>query len=157
MMKSTQYKPGDEGTAEMAEHMKFPHGTAMWFGMVGTVMKNAAIEANLPPDSNVCLVERYMGGVALSPGLLQGLRFSIQGGQPSFRVGVAPDELADITVEVTAAASHELNTLHSTDPRFGQAFERLKRTGELRVQGSLADLGEWFGYVHDSIVERTNK
>jgi hypothetical protein len=148
MMKATQRKTGDEGKADMAELMKFPHGTAMWFDMVGTGMKNAVIEANLPPDSNACLVERYIGGIELSPGLLQGLRFSIQGGQPSFRVGVAPDELADITVEVTSAASYELNTLYSTDPRFGQAFERLKRTGELRVQGDLADLGEWFGSVH---------
>lgn len=147
----------DPGTADLAGHTKLAHGTAMWFDMVGTVMKNAAIEASLPPDMNVSLVERYTDGVELSPGLLQGLRFSIKRGQPSFTVGVGPGESADITVEVTVAASYQLNTLYGSDPQFVAALDRLKRSGDLCVQGDMAGLGEWFGSVHDAIVERTGR
>jgi hypothetical protein len=132
-----------------------PHGSAAWFHMAGTLMCEAAARAGLPPNLDVSLVERYIDGVELSPGLVQGLRFDIKNGQPSFRVGAALDEHADITVEVTAAASHELNRLYSNDPRFEAALTRLKSTGDMRVQGDLPRLGNWFGAVHDPIVDRT--
>lgn len=104
-----------------------PHGTAAWFHMAGTLMCEAAARAGLPADLEIGLVERYIDGVDLSAGLVQGLRFDIKSGQPSFRVGAGPDEGADITVEITAAASHELNSLYSDDPRFETAVARLKK------------------------------
>lgn len=131
------------------------HGTAAWFHMAGTLMCEAAARAGLPPDLDVSLLERYTDGVELSAGLLQGLRFDLKGGQPSFRVGAGADERGDITVEVTAAASHELNTLYGADPRFEAALARLKNSGDMRVQGDLSRLGDWFGAVHDPIVDRT--
>jgi hypothetical protein len=62
------------------------------------------------------LVERYTDGVELFEGLVQGLRFDIQNGKPSFRLGVRQDEGADITMEIAAAAARELNSLKSADP-----------------------------------------
>ena len=135
--------------------MKVPHGTTAWFEMVGAVMEDAATQAALPSDFNICLVERYTDGVDLGAGLAQGLRFEIIGGKPSFRPGARADERADVTVEVTVAASRQLNTLHGDDPRFAIALADLQRTGQLNIDGDLARLGDWFGAVHDRIVHRT--
>lgn len=140
----------------MPDNTKVAHGTAAWFEMAGGAMAQAATKAKLATDLNVCLVERYTDGVELSPGLIQGLRFDIKEGQASFRVGARPDELADIMVEVTAAASRELNSLYSGDPRFAAALARLTDNGSMRVQGDFARLGAWFGSVHDPIVDRTH-
>lgn len=124
--------------------------------MVGTVLEDAATHARLPPDFNVCMVERYTDGIELSPGLLQGLRFEIIGGKPSFRLGAGRDERGDITIEVTKAASHTLNTLRGADPDFRAALADLQANGELKVDGDLSRLGSWFSVVHDRIVDRTS-
>jgi hypothetical protein len=134
---------------------RLAHGTEAWFEMVGRLMCEAAARAVLPPDLHVGLVERYLDGVPRSDGFVQGLRFDIRDGQPYFRVGALPDEEADVTVEVTAAASRELNTLYANDPRYVAALARMQASGELNVHGDLAVLGAWFASVHDLIVERT--
>lgn len=135
--------------------VRLTHGSATWFTMAGSLMVDAATRARLPPDCNVSLVERYTDGVALSDGLVQGLRFDIVGGKPSFRVGAGVDETADIVVEVTSAASRELNSFYADDPRYAAAADRLRGEGEMRVHGDLARLGAWFPAVHDPIVAHT--
>ncbi len=50
------------------------------------------------PEPNVSLVERYTDGGDLSKGFVQGIRFDILGGKPSFRVGAQHGERADITM-----------------------------------------------------------
>lgn len=140
----------------MTEEMKVPHGTSAWFDMVGTVLMDAATQAGLPPDHNACLVERYTDGIELSPGLVQGLRFEIVGGKPSFRPGAPRDGRGDITVDVTKAASYTLNTLPAGDPRFQAALADFQANGELKVDGKLSQLGNWFSAVHDRIVEQTS-
>ncbi|MYM75012.1 hypothetical protein GTP56_22845 [Duganella sp. FT134W] len=132
------------------------HGRARWFEMVGEVLLDAATQANLPPDLNIRLVERYIDGTELSPGLVQGLRFDIVNGKPAFQLGARPDERGDITVEVTKAASYTLNTLRSEDPRFHAAFTNLLAAGELKIDGDLSQLGSWFSVVHDRIVDHTS-
>ena len=134
---------------------RLAHGSAAWFEMAGRLMCEAAARAGLPPDLKLSLVERYIDGVELADGLVQGLRFDIAGGEATFRVGARPAERADITVEVTAAASRELNSLYSADPRYAAATARLTRGGALRVDGDPSRLGAWFGAVHDPIVDHT--
>lgn len=135
--------------------MKILHGTTAWFEMVGALMKDAASRAALPADFNIGLVERYTDGVDLGGGLVQGMRFEIVRGEPSFRLGAEPNEQANITVEVTMAGSRQLNTLYGDDPRFSAALAHLQGTGQLKIDGDLARLGEWFSAVHDQIVHRT--
>lgn len=139
----------------MTVHTKIPHGTAAWFEMVGTVMSDAVRRANLPTDLTVSLVERYTDGRVLSYGLVQGIRFDLVGGKPSYRVGARADEQADIIIEVTAAAARELNVLRSADPRYKTALDRFLRTGEMRMHGDISRLGDWLATVHDPIVDRT--
>lgn len=132
------------------------HGTAQWFEMVGKVLLDAATQAGLPADCNIRLVERYIDGIELSPGLVQGLRFEIADGKPAFQLGAGRDERGDITVLVTKAASYTLNTLRSDDPHFHAAFTNLQATGALKIDGDLSRLGSWFSVVHDRIVDRTS-
>jgi len=139
----------------MTTDMKVQQGTAEWFEMVGTLMSEAASQAELSPELNLSLVERYNDGVELSDGFVQGLRFDIVRGKPSFRIGARRDERAEITVEVTAAAARELNTLHSADPKFQAARDRFLKTGEMQVDGDLSSMGKWLEEVHDPIVDRT--
>jgi hypothetical protein len=134
---------------------RLPHGTAAWFQMVGTLMCEAAMQAGLPADFDVSLVEWYTDGIQFQDGLTQGLRLDIRGGKPSYRVGALPGERADVTVEVTAAASRELNSLYGADPRFQSALARLQGSGDMKIDGDLGRLGDWFAQVHDPIVERT--
>lgn len=140
----------------MTKDMKLPHGTTEWFNMVGTVLMDAARQAELLPHQNVCLVERYTDGIELSPGLFQGLRFEIVGGKPSFRLGAQFDERGDVTVDVTKAASYTLNTLRGDDPLFHAAFADLQANGDFKVDGDLSRLGSWFSVVHDRIVDKTS-
>ena len=135
--------------------MQIRHGTAAWFAMVGGVMRDAALQAALPSDFRLGLVERYTDGSPLGPGLVQGLRFDIAGGAPAFRIGALANETADITIEVTSAASHALNRLYAADPAYGAALAAFQASGALRIEGDLARLGAWFGAVHDRIVART--
>lgn len=134
---------------------KIRQGTAAWFDMVGKAMCDAALEARLAPDLNLTLVERYTDGTELSNGLMQGLRFDIIDGQPSFRSGARRDEQGDITIQITAAAARELNLLRNADPEYQKSFERVLTTGEMQVDGDPSLLGSWLNAVHDSIVDRT--
>lgn len=131
-------------------------GTAAWFEMAGTLMCEAASRSGLSPNLHVSLVERYTDGVELSKGLFQGLRFNIIGGVPSYRVGVRQDERADVTVEITAAAAHLLNTLHNADPRYQAALGNFAGTSEMRTDGDPSQMGAWLNAVHDPIVDRTS-
>lgn len=139
----------------MRQIQRIVHGSVAWFEMVGTMLCEAAAKADLPASLDISLVERYRDGAALPGGLVQGLRFNIVGGVPSFRVGAGADEGGDITVEVTAAASQVLNSLYAADPDFVAALARFQRDGALRIDGDPGRLGPWFAAVHDAIVERT--
>ncbi len=131
------------------------HGTAAWFEMAGRAMCDAAAQAGLSGNTDVSLVEHYSDGVDLGEGRVQGLRFDIIKGKPSFRVGVHPGETADIMVEVSTAASCALNSLYSGDPAYPAALARFQAAGALRVGGEMARLGPWFAAVHDVIVAHT--
>ena len=139
----------------MTMDAKVCQGTAAWFEMVGTLMSEAASQSGLSPELNLSLVERYTDGVELSEGLVQGLRFDILGGKPSFRVGARRDERADVMIEITAAAARKLNTLRSADPNYTAALEGFLSTGEMRVEGDPSRMGGWLNAVHDPIVNRT--
>jgi hypothetical protein len=130
-------------------------GTAAWFEMVGQLMSEAVVRSGLSPDLTLSLVERYTDGVELSEGFVQGLRFDIVRGKPSFRVGARWDEKTDVTIEITAAAARALNSLRSADPQYSAACDRFLRTGEMRVVGDPSRIGRWLGAVHDPIVDRT--
>ncbi|MBB5713014.1 hypothetical protein [Sphingomonas xinjiangensis] len=134
---------------------KLPQGTPAWFEMVGMLMCRTAARAGLAPDLDVSFVERYIDGTAIGGGLVQGIRFDIRGGKPSFREGVSPDEKTHVTVEITAAAAQELNRLRSADPAYAAARDRFLRTGEMRINGDPNRLGDWLAVVHDPIVDRT--
>jgi hypothetical protein len=140
----------------MSTDAKVRQGTTAWFEMVGRLMLEAASRSGLSPQLNVSLVERYTDGVELSEGLVQGIRFDIVAGKPSFRVGARPNERADVTVEVTAAAARKLNTLRSTDASYQAARDKFLSTGEMRVEGDPSRLGSWLDAVHDPIVDRTS-
>jgi hypothetical protein len=120
--------------------MKVRQGTAAWFEMAGTLMLEAASQAGLSSNLSVSFVERYIDGDELSNGLVQGLRFDIIDGRSSFRVGVRPDERADITVEITAAAARELNRLYSAARTI---MPRAARFSALAKCGLRAILPDW--------------
>ena len=44
---------------------------------------------------------------------------------------------------MTAAAARKLNALHSADPAYAVARDAFLSTGEMRVDGDLAQLGDW--------------
>ena len=134
---------------------RLPQGTVAWFEMVGTLMCEAASQSGLSPDLNVSLVERYADGEELYEGFVQGLRFDVVGGRPSFRVGAQHGEQADIMIEITAAAARALNNLYGADPNYSAALETFLSMGEMRVDGDPAQMGGWLGAVHDAIVDRT--
>lgn len=139
----------------MTKDARVCQGTAAWFEMVGTLMSEAASQSGLSPELNLSLVERYTDGVELSEGLVQGLRFDILGGKPSFRIGARRHERADVMIEITAAAARKLNTLRSADPNYTAALEGFLSTGEMRVEGDPSRMGGWLNAVHDPIVNRT--
>lgn len=135
---------------------KLRQGTVVWFEMVGTLMCKAASQAGLAPYFNLSLIERYMDGVELAGGHVQGIRFDIINGQPSFMIGVRREEQGDVTIEITAAAARTLNLLRSSDPNCQITLQDLQSSGEMKVSGDLSRLGRWLEAVHDPIVERTN-
>lgn len=139
----------------MGSDAKLRQGTAAWFEMVGTMMCEAAARAAPSPAVNLSLIERYTDGVALCDGLVQGLRFDIVAGKPSFRVGVRRGERADVTIEITAAAARTLNLLRSDDPAFHAALDGFLRSGAMRVDGDPSRFGRWLEEIHDPIVELT--
>lgn len=139
----------------MTLHRKFHAGSPEWLTMVGEQLRAAALAADLPPHLDVSLVERYVDGAQMAGGLVQGIRFDIRKGIPSFRIGVAPDEEGDITIEVKVQAVRQLNQLMSDDPAYAAALEGHQKSGALRIFGTPSLLGAWFGAVHDEIVHRT--
>ena len=58
-------------------------------------MSEAASHLERPSELNSSLVERYTAGIELSEHLIQGIRFEILGGRPSFRAGARPYESAN--------------------------------------------------------------
>lgn len=134
---------------------KLEQGTIAWFEMVGTLMSDAASQSGLAPDLAVSFLERYTGGAELPGGLVQGIRFDIVDGKPSYGIGVGLEERADIVIEVTAAAARELNRLRTTDARYAVVRDEVLRSSEMRVEGDISRLGAWLEAVHDPIVERT--
>ncbi|MCS6759729.1 MAG: hypothetical protein MO852_12855, partial [Candidatus Devosia euplotis] len=129
---------------------KIRHGTADWFAMVGTIMVEGALQTELPADLNVSLVERYTDGMALPGGTVQGLRFDVTAGTPSFRIGAYPDEQADLIVEISTAAAQTLNRLHSAEPRYRVTLDAFVQRGEMRVTGNITRLGGT-GWVRSTI------
>lgn len=99
--------------------------------------------AVLPAELNVSFVERYMDGVELSKGAVQGIRFDIVDGEPSFRVGVRPGERGDITIEITVAAAQTLNSLRSGDPAYSPSIDHFRRMGQMGVDGDPSWMGSW--------------
>jgi hypothetical protein len=134
---------------------KLQMGTAAWFEAVGALMVEAAKRSGPPPEMNLSLVEIYTDGIEMENGLVQGIRFDIIAGRPSFRVGVRPGERGDVTVEITAAAAQRLNSLRSVDPSYAAAIDQVLTTGEMRVDGDPSRLGGWLQELHDPIVELT--
>jgi hypothetical protein len=139
----------------MTKKTKLPQGTPAWFEMVGTLMSEFAAAVSLPPELNVSLVERYTDGDEIGDGLVQGIRFDIVDGRPSFRIGAGRDERADVAVEVTAAVAHELNVLQSDDPAYAAAIDQAVVAGNMRVNGDPSRFGGWLDAVHNPIVDRT--
>ncbi|MCA1405059.1 hypothetical protein I6F26_11835 [Ensifer sp. IC3342] len=139
----------------MMTDAKLCFGTVAWFEMVGMAMCDAASRLGLSPTLTMSLVEHYTDGSKLPTGLLQGLRFEISAGVPSFRVGVLPGERGDVTIEITSAAAHKLNSLHNADPEYRAAINGFLNSGEMRVDGDPARLGGWLEVVHDRIVANT--
>ncbi len=134
---------------------KLRQGTVPWFEMVGEFICEAIVQASLPRDLNMSLIERYTDGTPLPDGLSQGLRLDVSDGKPSFRVGVFPDERADVIIDVTANAARALNTLRSDDPEYVRLVSNYLNTGEMQMTGDLSALGPVFASVHDPIVQRT--
>ncbi|WP_337268455.1 hypothetical protein [Oryzifoliimicrobium ureilyticus] len=134
---------------------RISQGTEAWFRMIGTLMCEAAELANLPPDLTVSLVERYFDGQILANDDVQGIRFDIVNGKPSFRYGVQGDERGDVTIEISRSAARRLNLLMTSDPSYGAALDAAIKAGELRIEGDPSRLGSWLRLVHDPIVERT--
>ncbi|WP_200957963.1 hypothetical protein [Sphingomonas sp. Root710] len=134
---------------------KFTQGSAEWFDMLGTILCDAVRNADLPPGHTVSFVERYIDSEELAPGLIKGFRFEIKNGEPSYRPGVAPDEMGDVTIDLTVKAARELNLLYTADPRFREQFDHYISIGEAIFHGDIADVGEWIHTIHDPIVDRT--
>lgn len=132
---------------------KVEQGSRAWFEMVGEVMSRVAEQAGLPADKSVSLVERYTDGTDFGDGLVQGFRFDIVGGQPSYRVGVGPSEKGDITVEVASRVAYELNQMPAAAS--AKARQNYMEAGDIRQEGDLSRLGAWFADAHKAILERT--
>jgi hypothetical protein len=69
-------------------------------------------------------------------------------------LGARQDERTDITVEITAAAARELNTLKGA--QYQAAHDHFLSTKEMRLQGDPSSMGAWREAVHDPIVDRAS-
>lgn len=139
----------------MSSEPTYHAGSPRWLAMVGEVLLTAARAAELPADLSVSLVEHYIDGREIAPGLFQGLRFDITNGVPSFRAGVTPGEVGEITIHVTARVAQRLNQLYASDPNLAQIQQAALASDQLRIQGDPSRLGAWFEGTHDKIVSRT--
>lgn len=124
---------------------RLTQGTDEWFAMVGSMMCDAARGSDLSPDLTVSFVERYTDGVLLADGSVRGIRFDITNGIPSFRHGVDRDEHGDVTIEITSSVARKLNLLKTTDPEYRAAIDLALQSGDMKVQGDPALLGNWLG------------
>ncbi|MAB06696.1 MAG: hypothetical protein CML50_11900 [Rhodobacteraceae bacterium] len=139
----------------MSPEITYAAGSPDWFAMVGEVLVTAARAADLPADLSVSLVEHYIDGSEIAPGLFQGLRFEITSGVPSFRTGVTPAEVGDITIHVTAEVAQRLNQLYTSAPSLVQVQQAALANEHFRMEGDPSRLGAWFAATHDEIVSRT--
>ncbi|UYB54284.1 hypothetical protein OCJ37_10290 [Xanthomonas sp. AM6] len=134
---------------------RFVQGSSEWFDMVGTLVCRAVKRAGYPFPGNWTLIERYSDGVRLPNGLIQGIRFDLRAGAAAYRVGVAPEEQGDATIEVTSAAARTLNLLYSHDPRFETNMKHALDSGAITVEGDLSPIAEALAQSHNDIVDRT--
>lgn len=148
-------KPLPERVVLSAADVKLTQGTEAWFEMVGDLICEAIAQSGFPSELNLSLIESYTDGTALPGGQFQGLRLDIVDGTPSFRVGVLPDEMADVIIEVSADAARVLNTLRSDDPRYPAAIINYLNSNEMQIAGDLSVLEPVFAAIHDNIVQRT--
>lgn len=139
----------------MSPETTYPAGSADWLAMVGEVLLTAARAADLPADLTISLVEHYIDGPEIAPGLFQGLRFDITNGVSSFRTGVRPGEAGDITIHMTPEVAQRLNQLYTSDPTLAQVQQAALASGQFRLEGDPSRLGAWFAGTHDKIVSRT--
>ncbi|NDW02050.1 hypothetical protein [Salipiger sp. PrR002] len=139
----------------MLSETTYAAGSPDWLAMVGEVLVTAARAADLPADLTLSLVEHYIDGPEIAPGLFQGLRFDITNGVPSFRAGVRPSEAGDITIHVTPEVAQRLNQIYTSDPTLAQVQQAALASGQFRVEGDPSRLGAWFAATHDAIVSRT--
>ncbi|GAB0120233.1 hypothetical protein [Acidisoma sp. 7E03] len=86
---------------------------------------------------------------------MQGLRFDLVNGVPAFTIGVEEGERGDVTLEISAAAARELNSLYTSDPAYHAALARMAESGEIRVTGDLSPMMDWLHAIHDPIVDHT--
>jgi hypothetical protein len=101
------------------------------------------------------MIERYLDGAELENGLRQGLRIMVEDGALACRMGVGPDETADVVIEVTGRAARRLNLLFSADPAYRQTLAEAVGRAELMVSGDLGPLAPILDMAHDGIVRRT--
>ncbi len=134
---------------------KLTQGTDDWFEMVGSLMCDAARRSGLSPDLTVSLVERYTDGALLADGAVQGIRFDIINGIPTFRNGVGREERGDVTIEITSSLARKLNLLRTVDSEYRALLQSAVSSGDLKIDGDPSRLGSWLSEVHDPIVERT--
>ncbi len=139
----------------MLSKHQYAAGSPDWLAMVGEVLLTADRAAELPADLTFSLVEHYIDGPEIAPGLFQGLRFDITKGVPGFRVGVRPGEVGDITIHVTSEVARRLNQLYASDPALAQVRQAALASDQLCIQGDPSRLGAWFAASHDEIVSRT--
>ena len=120
----------------------------------GIAIQSSARPGGMYEELNVSLVERYTDRIEPSRGLIQGQRFDIISGKPFFRAAARQDERTDITLEITAAAARELNTLKGE--QYQAARDHFLSTKEMRLQGDPSSMGARLEAVHDPIVERAS-
>lgn len=139
----------------MLSKTTYSAGSPDWLAMVGEVLLNTARAADLPTTLSASLVEHYIDGPEIAPGLFQGLRFDITNGVASFSAGVMPGEIGDITIHVTPEMARRLNQLYSFDPNLVKVQQEALASDQFRIQGDPSKLGPWFAGTHDKIVSRT--
>lgn len=148
----TSSTDGTLGHSWPAEHVTV-QGSREWFEMLGTLMVEAAGLVPLP--DRVTFLERYRDGTDLGESRVQGICFDVADGRATYRVGVRPDDRADIEVSVTREAARSLNLMLSTDAGHDAARARYAESGELTLVGDSSPLAALLALLHDPVVRRT--
>lgn len=133
-------------------HLQGSHG---WFEMIGALLCEAIAEEAPDTELEWSLIERYSDGFELAPGLVQGIRLEIRGGNARYRVGVRREETGDATIEVTSATARALNLLPKADPAFDRIQAAALAAGSLRIEGDPTPIATALSKTHDEIVVRT--